>query len=82
MRRIAIALFATMATALATPALAQGLYIGAGPGGIGIGIGSDYHGDGYGHRYRNYEGAYRYASECRWVTIETRSGLRQVRRCY
>ena len=42
MHRIAIALLATIA--LATPALAQGLYIGAGPGGIGVSVGPGYEG--------------------------------------
>jgi hypothetical protein len=77
MRRIGIALLATVGIVLATPALAQGLYFGAGPGGIGIGVSPGYNGgyynggyynDGYapayGYQrpgYGNYEGSYAYS---------------------
>jgi hypothetical protein len=69
MRRIGIALVATVGIVFATPALAQGLYFGAGPGGIGIvvspGYNGGYYNDGYapvyGYQrsgYGNYEGIF------------------------
>src|SRR5687768_594906 len=97
MRRLGIALVATVGIAFATPALAQGIYFGAGPGGIGIGVGPGYHHGGYyndgyapaygfqGGGYRSYEGSYAYSPgyrRCRTVMIETPNGnLRRVRRC-
>ena len=56
MRRIGIVLLATAGIAIATPAFAQGLYLGAGPGGIGIGVGgagydSGYYNNGYSPEY-------------------------------
>ena len=96
MRRIGIALLATAGIVLATPALAQGLYFGAGPGGIGIGVSPGYNGgyynDGYapayGYQrpnYGTYEGSYAYSpayQQCRTVMIQTRNGnLRRVQRC-
>src|ERR1043166_9403778 len=90
MRRIGIALLATAGVVLATPALAQGLYFGVGPGGIGIGVspsynGSDggYYNDGYAPAYGyqrpgyGYEGSYAYSTRyqrCRTVMIQTRDG--------
>jgi hypothetical protein len=97
MRRLGIALLATAGIALATPALAQGLYFGAGPGGIGIGVGPGYYNGGYyndgyapayGYQrpsYGTYEGSYAYSpayQRCQSVMIQTRNGnLRRVRRC-
>ena len=52
MRRLGIALIATIGIAFATPTLAQGIYLGAGPGGIGIGVSpgyGGYHHGGYHH---------------------------------
>ena len=67
--------------ALATPAVSQ-IYLGAGPGGIGVGVGPGpgyYDGRYEGRRYRGYDRGY---SRCRTRLIETRYGLRRVRRCY
>ena len=71
--------------ALATPAVSQ-IYLGAGPGGIGVGVGPGpgyydgrYDGRYEGRRYRGYDRGY---SRCRIRLIETRYGLRRVRRCY
>ena len=98
MRTVVIGLLTSVGLALATPALAQGVYFGAGPGGVGVGIGGPgYYDDGYydrGHygpapayRYssRAYDGPY--ASEegyrrCRMQVVETRYGTRRVRRCW
>jgi len=97
MRRIGIALLATAGIALATPAFAQGVYFGAGPGGIGIGVGpgpgynGGYYNDGYapayGYQsgYQSYGDSYAYSpgyQRCRTIMIQTRYGnLRRVRRC-
>jgi hypothetical protein len=95
MRRLVIALLATAGIALATPAFAQGFYLGAGPGDFGVGVGPGYYG-GYNDRYapayeygrsgyRDYDGAYAYSPEsrrCRMIMIETPNGnLRRVQRC-
>ena len=95
MRKLMIGLVTAAGVAFATPALAQGVYFGAGPGGIGIGVGPGpgYHGH-YGPRYRSYDydrpryRAYRsydrgYAhARCRTVIIERVDGsVRRVRRC-
>jgi hypothetical protein len=69
MRRVAIALLATAGIALATPALAQGIYFG--PGGVGIGFGNGGYGGGYygggygggyapGYQYGGYAPGYQY----------------------
>jgi hypothetical protein len=90
MRRVCIALLATAGVALATPAFAQGVYIGVGPG-IGVGIGGGYNGgynrgynSGYAPAYqygrsgyRDSGGAYAYSTEsrrCRTVMMETPNG--------
>ena len=90
MRRVVLALLATAGIALATPALAQGIYFG--PGGVGIGFGHGYHGGyyggGYAPRYQygpgyGYEDSYAHSPgyayspgyrHCRTVMIETRNG--------
>src|SRR5687767_2058703 len=56
MRKVVIGLLATAGIALATPALAQGIFIGPGGFGIGIGVGHGYHGGYYG----GYAPAYEY----------------------
>ena len=84
MRKFLIGAVAVAGLALATPALSQ-VYLGAGPGGVGIGVGPGpgYY-DGYeGRRYRSYDRGYeRGYARCRTRVIETRYGVRRVRRCY
>jgi hypothetical protein len=78
MRTMLLSLAAAAGVALATPAFAQGFYIG-GPG-ISVGVGSGYHG----YRYRSYDdfdrprhrhwsgkpyGAYAYSRGCREITV-------------
>ena len=82
MRKFLIGAMTVAGLALATPALSQ-VYLGAGPGGVGIGVGPGpgYH-DGYdGRRYRSsgYDRGY---ARCRTRLVETRYGMRRVRRCY
>lgn len=92
MKKIAIGLIAAAGVALATPALAEGFYFGAGPGGVGIGVGGPgyydggyYHGYGPRYGYRDYDGTYAYDPgyrRCRVRIIETPYGTRRVRRCF
>ena len=79
MRTMLLSLAAAAGVALATPAFAQGFYVG-GPG-VSIGVGSG----SYGHRYRSYDddfdrphfrrwsrgpyGAYAYSGGCRDITV-------------
>jgi hypothetical protein len=77
MRTMLLSLAAAAGVALATPAFAQGFYVG-GPG-VSIGVGSGYSG----HRYRSYNddyyrrrhwsgpryGAYAYSGGCRDITV-------------
>ena len=83
MKKLVIGLVAAAGIAVATPAMAQ-FYFGAGPGGIGVGVGGPGYYDGYGPRYHGYRG-YGYDrgyARCRTRLVETRYGLRRVRRCW
>ena len=87
MRKFLIGVVAVAGVALATPALSQ-VYLGAGPGGVGIGVGpgpgyyeGGYEGGSEGRRYRSY-GYDRGYARCRTRLVETRYGMRRVRRCY
>ena len=87
MRKLAVGLLAMAGAALATPAFAQGVYFGAGPGGFGVGVGPGYYDDGYAPRYRHrhYGRAYAYDPgyrRCRVRIVETAYGPRRVRRCF
>ena len=97
MRRIIVGFFAITGVALATPALAQGVYIG--PGGVGFDVSPGYRGGYYGGEAPGYVygsgpgyahgPGYAYENyepgyrQCRMVRIQTPSGnIRRVRRCY
>ena len=86
MRKFLIGVAAVAGVALATPAMSQ-VYLGAGPGGFGIGVGpgpgyyDGYEGGYVGPRYRSYRYERGYA-RCRTRLIETRYGMRRIRRCY
>jgi hypothetical protein len=87
MRKFLIGVVAVAGVALATPALSQ-IYLGAGPGGVGIGVGpgpgyyeGGYEG-GYAPRYQRSYGYDRGYARCRTRLVETRHGMRRVRRCY
>jgi hypothetical protein len=93
MKKLLFALLATGALAAATPALAQGVYFGAGPGGVGVGVdaGPRYYRDGY----REYGDGYRYGTygsgvvvreggrRCRTTIIRNEFGeRRRITRCW
>src|SRR3954453_9027874 len=96
MKKLMVGLVAAAGIALAAPALAQGVYFGAGPDGVGVGVGagSGYYHDDYARRYRSddydrpryrgyrsYDRTYAYGG-CRPVIIERGDGsVRRVRRC-
>jgi hypothetical protein len=81
MRKLAIGLLAATGIALAVPANAEGVWIGAGPVGVGVGIGPYAHDDGYvyapGPVYRDYG----YGDDCRVTTVYRRGQVTHVRRC-
>ncbi len=94
MKKLLFAVFAAGGLAVATPALAQGVYVGAGPGGVGVGVdaGPRYH-DSY--RYRDYDDDYRHRTygsrvivhearpRCRTTIIRDEVGVRKtIRRCW
>lgn len=90
MRSITIGLLAAAGIALASPAVAQGIYLG-GPG-VGVQIGGPgYYHDGPRYRERAYEydrpghRTYGYAGRepgCRTITIRRDDGsVRRIRRC-
>jgi hypothetical protein len=95
-KTIVIGVLMSAGLASATPALAQGVYFGAGPGGVGVGIGGPGYYDGYydggyygpapayGYRSRGYDGPYAFEEgyrRCRVRVVETPYGIRRVRRC-
>ena len=88
MRKLTIALLVAAGAVAATPAFAQGIYFGAGPGGVGVGVaGPGYYDGHYGPRYRHrsYHRSYAYDrgyARCRTRIVETRYGTRKVRRCF
>jgi hypothetical protein len=90
MRTVALGLLAAAGVALAVPASAQGVYVGAGPVGVGVGVGPGYYDDGYyGPRYRGpyrerytrYDDDYAYAGECRVKVIRHNGHVTRIRRC-
>jgi hypothetical protein len=88
MRKLAIGILAAAGVALASPASAQGLWIGAGPVGVGVGVGPgwgyyDRYYDGY--AYGPSYGAYAYDDgyrECRTIRHRVDGRVRVVRRCW
>lgn len=86
MKTVALGMLAATGLALAFPASAQDVYVGAGPGGVGVGVGPGYH-DGYGYRDRyrrsyDYDDDRSYARDCRVKIIHHRNGdVTRVRRC-
>ena len=93
MRKLAIGILAAAgvaATAMMTPASAQGFWVGAGPVGVGVGVGPGwgYADDGYyGPGYRSYaydNGDYAYVTRrhCRIVREDFNGRIRHIRRCW
>jgi hypothetical protein len=88
MRTVAIGLLTVAGIALALPANAQGVYVGAGPGGVGVGVGPGYYdGPRYREPYREhytrtYDDDYAYGGECRVKIIRHGDGrVTRIRRC-
>jgi hypothetical protein len=90
MRTVALGLIAATGIAMAAPAAAQGVYVGAGPVGVGVGVGPGYYDDGYyGPRYAvpyrdgyRYGRDYAYAGGCRVKVIRHNNGdVTRIRRC-
>jgi hypothetical protein len=88
MRKLAIGILAAAGVALAVPASAQGVWVGAGPVGVGVGVGPGWgYYDGYydhGPRYRSYayDNDYGYRRHCRIVREDFNGYVRKVRRCW
>jgi hypothetical protein len=81
-------LIAATGIAMAAPAAAQGVYVGAGPVGVGIGVGPAYDDGYYGPRYAvpyrdtyRYDDDYAYAGECRVKVIRHNGYVTRIRHC-
>ena len=89
MRLLTIALLTASGVALAAPAMAQDVYVGAGPRGVGIGVdtGPRVYREGYRDRdvvvqRRVYtEGSSR-GENCRTTIIKRDGMTKKIRRCY
>jgi hypothetical protein len=97
MRLLTIALLTASGVALAAPAMAQDVYVGAGPRGVGIGVGTGPHYShrdrdvvverrGYGERRygerRYVTDGYARGSNCRTTIIKRDGMVKKIRRCY
>jgi hypothetical protein len=90
MRLLTIALLTASGVALAAPAMAQDVYVGAGPRGVGIGVdtGPRVYRDGYRDRdvYRTERRVYTEGSargeNCRTTIIKRDGMTKKIRRCY
>lgn len=84
MRLLTIALLTASGVALAAPAMAQDVYVGAGPRGVGVGVDT-------GPRYRDrdvvverraYTEGYARDRHCRTTIIKRDGMTKKIRRCY
>ena len=90
MRLLTIALLTATGVALAAPAMAQDVYVGAGPRGVGIGVdtGPRVYREGYRDRdvvvqRRVYtDGSSRGERNCRTTIIKRDGMTKKIRRCY
>jgi hypothetical protein len=88
MRKLALGILAAAGVALAVPASAQGIWVGAGPVGVGVGVGPGwgYHDGYYGPGYRSYaydnDGYYVNRRHCRVITERFNGQIRKIRRCW
>jgi len=94
MRLLTIALLTASGVALAAPAMAQDVYVGAGPRGVGIGVDTGargyrdgYRGDGYRDRdvvvqRRVYTDGSARGGNCRTTIIKRDGMTKRIRRCY
>jgi hypothetical protein len=84
MRLLTIALLTASGVALAAPAMAQDVYVGAGPRGVGIGVdtGARYHRDrDVVVERRSYSDGYA-RGNCRTTIIKRDGMTKKIRRCY
>jgi hypothetical protein len=88
MRLLTIALLTASGVALAAPAMAQDVYVGAGPRGVGIGVdtGPRVYRDGYRDRdvveRRVSTDGYARGGNCRTTIIKRDGMTKKIRRCY
>jgi len=92
MRKIAIGMLVATgvaASAMISPAGAQGFWVGAGPVGVGVGVGPGWgYNDGYydpGYRsyaYDNDDYAYVTRRHCRIVREDFNGHIRRIRHCW
>jgi len=81
MRKLAIGLLAAAGVALAMPASAQDVYVGAGP--VGVGVDVDHH-DRDWHRHYAREDevvVHRHHRHCRTTIIHDGGITKKIRRC-
>ncbi|HEY1472566.1 MAG TPA: hypothetical protein VGF53_00620 [Pseudolabrys sp.] len=84
MRNIALALLAAAGIALAVPANAESVYIGAGPAGVGVGV-SDHHEGWRSHYAYDDDDAVvvrRHRDHCRITIVRHGDEVRKIRRCW
>ena len=89
MRLLTIALLTASGVALAAPAMAQDVYVGAGPRGVGIGVdtGPRVYREGYRDRdvvvqRRVYTDGSSRRDNCRTTIIKRDGMTKKIRRCY
>ena len=90
MRLLTIALLIASGVALAAPAMAQDVYVGAGPRGVGIGVdtGPRVYREGYRdrdvvvERRGAYTEGYARGGHCRTTIIKRDGMTKKIRRCY
>ena len=83
MRKLAIAPLAATGVALAMPAHADGVYVGAGPVGVGVGIDSNHH-EGWRNHYardRDEVVIKKHRRDCRTTIIHDDGVTKKIRRC-
>ena len=81
MRTLALGLFAAAGIALAIPANAQGVYVGAGPNGVGVGVGVVDHHDRDWHRRHDHITVGVGHRDCKTVIIHEHGMTKKIRRC-
>ena len=83
MRKLAIALLAATGVALAMPAHADGVYVGAGPVGVGVGIDSNHH-EGWRNHYardRDEVVIKEHRRHCKTTIIHDGPVTKKIKRC-
>ena len=83
MRKLTIGLLTAAGVALAMPAHADGVYVGAGPVGVGVGVDTEHH-DGWRHHYardRDEVVIKEHRRHCRTTIIHDGPVTKKIRRC-